>query len=120
MSPAVERKAAPADLSLIGGPEPLPDAVVCERLETLRDFLDERSRKMLGFPGNQDINYSALAPFLGFNSNNAGDPYIDGNYGIDSHRFERAVLEFFQNPWPRGISPDHSSNRRQNPALQAG
>ena len=36
MSPAVERKAAPADLSLIGGPEPLPDAVVCERLETLR------------------------------------------------------------------------------------
>ena len=28
MSPAAKRKAAPADLSLLGTPEPLPEAVV--------------------------------------------------------------------------------------------
>ena len=94
MSPAAERKAAPADLSLLGTPEPLPDAVVREHLETLREFLDEKSRKALGYQLNQDIDYSALGPFLGFNSNNLGDPYIDGNYGVHSRTFERAVLEF--------------------------
>ena len=94
MSPAAERKAASADLSLLGTPEPLPDAVVREHLETLREFLDEKSRKLLGYQLNQDIDYSALGPFLGFNSNNLGDPYIDGNYGVHSRTFERAVLEF--------------------------
>jgi histidine decarboxylase len=94
MSPVAEREATPADLSLLGGPEPLPDAVVRDRLETLREFLDERSRKLLGYQLNQDIDYSALGPFLGFNSNNLGDPYIEGNYGVHSRTFERAVLEF--------------------------
>ena len=61
---------------------------------TLREFLDEKSRKALGYQLNQDIDYSALGPFLGFNSNNLGDPYIDGNYGVHSRTFERAVLEF--------------------------
>jgi histidine decarboxylase len=94
MSPAAERKAAPAELSLLGHEEPLPEAVIRERLESARAFLDERARRLLGYQANQDIDYAALGPFLGFNSNNIGDPYIDSNYGVHSRTFERAVLEF--------------------------
>lgn len=54
------------------------------------------SRTELGYPCAFDIDYKPLAPFLSFSQNNIGDPFAEsGRYRLNSHEFEREVLEFF-------------------------
>ncbi len=50
----------------------------------------------LGYPCAFDIDYKLLAPFLSYSQNNIGDPFVEGGrYRLNSHEFEREVLEFF-------------------------
>ena len=66
-----------------------------ERLDgLLRDF-EELGSRLVGYPCNQDFDYSALLPFLGYVANNVGDPFHDSNFQVNTHEMEREVIGFF-------------------------
>ncbi len=66
-----------------------------ERIDTLlREFHDLGSR-LVGYPCNQDFDYSALLPFLSFSLNNVGDPFHASNFQSNTHEMEREVIGFF-------------------------
>ena len=57
-----------------------------ERLDgLLRDF-EELGSRLVGYPCNQDFDYSALLPFLGYVANNVGDPFHDSNFQVNHAR----------------------------------
>ena len=66
-------------------------ARLADFLETVRDG----EATQVGYPGNQDFDYSALIPFLGHALNNIGDPFHRTNYRANTHQFEREVILHF-------------------------
>ncbi|BBD66244.1 pyridoxal-dependent decarboxylase [Nostoc commune NIES-4072] len=66
----------------------------------LADFLvqiEQRSQFHAGYPYNLSCDYSAIAHFFKYLLNNAGDPYIEPDFGLHSRKFEQEVLSFFAN-----------------------
>ncbi|MEH1831208.1 MAG: histidine decarboxylase [Nostoc sp.] len=64
----------------------------------LADFLlqiEQRSQFHAGYPYNLSCDYSVIAKFFNFLLNNAGDPYIEPDFGLHSRMFEQEVLSFF-------------------------
>jgi histidine decarboxylase len=64
----------------------------------LADFvlqIEQRSQFHAGYPYNLSCDYSAIAKFFNFLLNNAGDPYIEPDFGLHSRKFEQEVLAFF-------------------------
>ena len=66
-----------------------------KRLEALRGKLNALRRYYVGYPCNQDFDYSALLPFLEYSVNNVGDPFAGSNIPLNTHEFEREVLGDF-------------------------
>ena len=56
---------------------------------------DELQKRLVGYPCNQDFDYSALLPFLICCPNNIGDPFYDSNFRSNTHEMEREVIGFF-------------------------
>ena len=67
-----------------------------QRLEEFYQQLLGESDLFLGYPCNGIFDYSPLYRFLQFPLNNVGDPYLPSNYHLNTHAFEREVLEIFQ------------------------
>lgn len=66
-----------------------------ERLDALlREFEGLRPRNV-GYPCNQDFDYSALLPFVAYCANNVGDPFHDSNFQSNTHEMEREVIDIF-------------------------
>jgi histidine decarboxylase len=65
------------------------------RLDALLARLRGLRRHFVGYPCNQDFDYSALAPFLAFAINNVGDPFGGSNIPLNTFEFEREVLADF-------------------------
>ncbi|BDI14971.1 histidine decarboxylase [Nostoc cf. commune SO-36] len=64
----------------------------------LADFLvqiEQRSQFHAGYPYNLSCDYSLIAKFFNHLLNNAGDPYIEPDFGLHSRKFEQEVLAFF-------------------------
>ncbi|MEH2162888.1 MAG: histidine decarboxylase [Nostoc sp.] len=64
----------------------------------LADFLlqiEQRSQFHAGYPYNLNCDYSPLGKFFNHLLNNAGDPYIEPDFGLHSRKFEQEVLSFF-------------------------
>lgn len=66
-----------------------------QRLDELRAAFDDLAGQFLGYPTNQDFDYSALLPFLRYCVNNVGDPFHDSNFGTNTHEIEREVIHHF-------------------------
>lgn len=66
-----------------------------QRLDALALRLASARRTNIGYPCNQDFDYSALAPFLAWSINNVGDPFGPSNYRLNTLDFERDVLAEF-------------------------
>ena len=66
-----------------------------ERLGALLDRFEEARGRLVGYPCNQEFDYSALLPFLRYAANNVGDPFHDSNFQSNSHELEREVIGFF-------------------------
>src|SRR5882672_12195708 len=66
-----------------------------QRLDELFARLRGLRRYFVGYPCNQNFDYSALAPFLDFAFNNIGDPFGGSNLPLNTHEFEREVLAAF-------------------------
>jgi histidine decarboxylase len=83
--------APPAPQREMGALDPADDA----RLERLYAALEARAEKLIGYPTNIAYDYRGLERFLAFPMNNVGDPFGDSLYAINTHEFEREVIEFF-------------------------
>jgi histidine decarboxylase len=65
------------------------------RLDRFLADLESSADTELGYPCAFDLDFSALAPFLGISLNNIGDPFATPTYRLHSHAFEREVVTFF-------------------------
>ena len=71
------------------------DTKTQERLDDLLQDFDELRDRQVGYPCNQDFDYSALLPFLSYCPNNVGDPFHDSNFLSNTHDMEREVINRF-------------------------
>ena len=77
------------------GTNPLPQAEIQGRLDRLLEEVQEAGKRQVGYPTNQDFDYSAVLPFLSHALNNVGDPFHSSNYKSNTHAFEREVINRF-------------------------
>ncbi len=64
----------------------------------LKDFLrqiEQRKKFHAGYPYNLSCDYSELSVFFEHLLSNAGDPYVEPDFGLHSRKFEQEVLAFF-------------------------
>jgi histidine decarboxylase len=66
-----------------------------ERLDKFFGRLSVAAETSMGYPVNTLFDFSELDRFWKFSLNNVGDPYIEGTYHLNSHQFEREVLDYF-------------------------
>jgi histidine decarboxylase len=66
-----------------------------QRLDDLHARLSALSVRNVGYPCNQDYDFSELFRFLHFSANNVGDPFHGTNYRLNTMEFEREVLADF-------------------------
>ncbi len=71
------------------------DTQARNRLDTLLREFDELKSRIVGYPCNQDFDYSELLPFLAYCANNVGDPFHDSNFLSNTHEMEREVIGLF-------------------------
>jgi histidine decarboxylase len=67
-----------------------------QRLDKFYQEIQSESAQLLGYPCNGVFDYSPLYRFLQYPLNNVGDPYLPSNYHLNTHSFEREVIEIFQ------------------------
>ena len=65
------------------------------RLDALLQTFEERADSQVGYPCNQNFDYSELLPFLQYAANNVGDPFRGSNFGVNTHEFEQEVVASF-------------------------
>ena len=66
-----------------------------ERLDSLLREVDTLGRHYVGYPCNQDFDYTALLPFMRYVFNNVGDPFHDSNFRSNTHPIECEVINTF-------------------------
>ena len=73
----------------------LPPSEIQDRLSVLQEQMQSASGRQVGFPGNQNFDYSALLPFFEYALNNLGDPFHNSIYRSNTHQIEREVIAHF-------------------------
>ena len=81
--------------SAISMPAALPEPEIRKRLEQLLGDIHAVTRQQVGYPVNQDFDYSPLLPFLDYSINNVGDPFYPSNFWGNTHEIEREVIDIF-------------------------
>jgi len=66
-----------------------------KRLDDLYSKIANEAESYVGFPWNSRFDYDQLLPFLSYPINNDGDPYSPSAYHLNTHEFEREVVETF-------------------------
>ena len=66
-----------------------------KRLDALLKEFEELSAQQVGYPCNQDFDYSELWPFLQYSANNVGDPSHGSSFRINTHEMEYEVINTF-------------------------
>lgn len=66
-----------------------------QRLEDLRHRAAEGVRHFAGYPVNAVFDYRELDDLLRFPLNNVGDPWSRSLFGLNTHDFERDVVQWF-------------------------
>ncbi len=75
--------------------DPKPSTEAQARVDALLSHFEEQGKLQVGYPCNQDFDYSALTPFLRFCPNNVGDPFHPSNFRSNTHEMEREVIGRF-------------------------
>ena len=65
------------------------------RLETIIEGFQAAAQTQIGYPVNQDYDYSDLLPILQYSANNIGDPFQGSNFRTNTHDIEREVVAYF-------------------------
>ena len=72
----------------------IPDAARDRLNDILKTFADA-ALSQVGYPANQNFDYSDLYPFLQYSANNIGDPFQGSNFRLNTHDIEREVIATF-------------------------
>ena len=65
------------------------------RLDALLHDFEALAQRQVGYPCNQNFDFSDLLPFLEYSLNNVGDPFHDSNFRSNTHDMERDVIARF-------------------------
>ncbi len=65
------------------------------KLDALHDRLSRLRRYYVGYPCNEEFDYTELLRFFEFAINNVGDPFGGSNIPLNTHELEREVLADF-------------------------
>ena len=65
------------------------------RLDELLESFEREAAVQVGYPSNQDYDYTELLPFLQYSANNVGDPFQGSNYRLNTHEIEQEVITWF-------------------------
>ena len=65
---------------------------VQERLDRLLEEIEAAADQQVGYPTNQQFDYSPLLPFMRHALNNIGDPFQSSNYRSNTHGIEQEVI----------------------------
>ena len=76
-------------------PTALPQSEIQERLDRLLRDVETAAGQQVGYPVNQNFDYSPLLPFLEHSINNVGDPFHPSNFKGNTHEIEREVITRF-------------------------
>lgn len=74
--------------------DPSP-AEIQQRLDGLLSDIHKATRQQIGYPVNQDFDYTPLLPFMHYSINNVGDPFHPSNFWGNTHEIEREVINRF-------------------------
>lgn len=66
-----------------------------QRLSKLYEKLEGQQDRFIGYPCNNDFDYSELFPFLGMSINNVGDPYAKSTFRLNTCDIEQEVINLF-------------------------
>jgi histidine decarboxylase len=90
----------------------MPEDVRNRLMSVYNEFIFEQKKWFLGYQANQKMSYEAdTKQFLNCHINNVGDPFVGGNFTVNSKHMERAVLDYYAKLWHAKIPQD-----RKNPA----
>ena len=73
----------------------IPQPEIQERLDRLLCDIRSAAQRQIGYPTNQNFDYSPLLPFLAYSINNVGDPFHTSNFRANTHEIEREVITCF-------------------------
>ena len=65
------------------------------QLQQLLQTVQRRSQTFIGYPAGAQFDYTELFPFLQYNLNNVGDPFMETPVDMHTRNFEREVIQFF-------------------------
>ncbi len=65
------------------------------RLGAIIERFEAAAPTQIGYPVNQDFDYTDLLPLLQYSANNIGDPFQGSNYRTNTHDIEREVIAYF-------------------------
>ena len=66
----------------------------------VHDYFHARKGNMIGYQVNEDLHYSGIIKdYLNIHVNNCGDPFSEGNNGLNTKVMECAVLDYFAKLW---------------------
>ena len=85
------------DFSL--GSEKMSQEKRTEAFRKLDEYENTQKSTFMGYQANQKLEYQSLARFLNYQMNNIGDPFVQGNFTLNSKFIERAVLDYFASLW---------------------
>jgi len=95
-------------------PERMPEGQRLRALNSLYNYETRQKNNFLGYQGNQNFDYMDLAKFLNISMNNIGDPFVSGNYTMNTKFVERAVLDYFASfwnaQWPHENTPNEEND----------
>ena len=65
------------------------------QIDQLLQQLSNVNETCIGYPLSRDFDYSKLYGFLKYSINNVGDPYEESTLKLQTHDFEKEVVDFF-------------------------
>lgn len=66
-----------------------------QKLDALRDRVQQNTSNFLGYPVAKDFDYTPLQDFLQYPLNNLGDPFEACTYAVHTREMEREVVQYF-------------------------
>ncbi|WP_313889966.1 MULTISPECIES: histidine decarboxylase [Nostoc] len=69
--------------------------IITKILEDFQQKLIQYTKHYAGYPENLTFDYNPLLLFLEYHLNNAGDPFVPGDFGLQSKEFEQECISWF-------------------------
>ena len=81
-------------------PEGMSEEQRKKALKMIAEYEKTQHDNFLGYQANQAVDFQEdLSQYMNYHVNNVGDPFVEGNFTVNSKFAERAVLDYFASLW---------------------